>query len=415
MISFDPKNGFNHDPKFMQLRLKTEKVWHGIFFTATAIGIIALFILLLSIINQSVGLVAVENKKDPELVSTVPFEQLTNEQLIEILKINLSVNRLRTIEKEKPLLDRNQSELIKLVTEKVVDPKVVASWTLWQSIFEKDQITSVIEDAYPNAQISFRNWLNWDFLMMSFSSRPELAGIRVAIEGSLLIVIIAIAFAFPIGISSAIYLEEYAHPSKLLNRFIQANIDNLVGIPSIIYGILGLAVFVRTLAPLTSGEFFGIQGSSSRSILSGGLTIGLLILPMFILNAQEAIRAVPVSLRQASYSLGATKWQTIRSHVLPSALPGILTGSILAVSRAIGETAPLIVVGASTYITSDPSSPFSSFTALPIIIYNWTTRPQDQFRNIASAAIIVLLISLLSLNALAIFLRNRYNQRSVSS
>jgi len=414
MIDSKNQNGFNHDPKFMHARLKTGKIWHRLFFSSTAIGIMALIILLISIINQSLGFVAVENIKDPQSISTIPFEQLSNQQLIEILKINLSENRLKTIEREKPLLEMGQSELIKLITEKVVDAKVVASWTLWQSIFEKEKISALVEASYPNAQISFRNWLNWDFLVRSFSSRPELAGIRVAIKGSLLIVLIAIAFAFPIGISSAIYLEEYAHPSKWLNRFIQTNIDNLVGIPSIIYGILGLAVFVRTLAPLTSGEVFGIQGLSSRSILSGGLTIGLLILPMFILNAQEAIRAVPKSLRQASYGLGATKWQTIRSHVLPSAVPGILTGSILAVSRAIGETAPLIVVGASTYITSDPSSPFSGFTALPIIIYNWTTRPQDQFRNIASAAIIVLLISLLSLNALAIFLRNHYNQTRVN-
>jgi len=288
---------------------------------------------------------------------------------------------------------------------------VVASWTLSQSIFNREQIFTTVESKYPNAHITFRNWLNWDFLVKSMSSRPELAGIRIALKGSLLIVAFAIAFAFPVGIASAIYLEEYAHPSKWLNRVIQANIDNLVGVPSIIYGILGLAIFVRALAPFTSGQLFGIDGAPSRSILSGGLTIGLLILPMFILNAQEAIRAVPVSLRHASYALGATKWQTVRSHVLPSALSGILTGSILSISRAIGETAPLIVVGASTYITSDPSSPFSGFTALPIVIYNWTTRPQDQFRNIASAAIIVLLISLLSLNAVAIFLRYHYNQR----
>lgn len=411
MIEFNHQNGFDLDPRSIHTRHKKGKRWHRIFFVSTAIGIIALIILLTSIINQSMGLVAVENKVAPESISAVPFEQLTNDELINILQTNLSASRLRTIEKEKPLLIRGQSELIELVNVKIVDPKVVASWTLWQSIFKKDQIFSIIETSYPNAQMSFRYWLNWKFLTQSLSSRPELAGIRIALKGSIFIVLIAIAFAFPVGIASAIYLEEYAHPSKWFNRIIQANIDNLVGVPSIIYGILGLAVFVRTLAPFTSGQILGVSGAPSRSILSGGLTIGLLILPMFILNAQEAIRAVPTSLRHASYGLGATKWQTIRSHVLPSALSGILTGSILAISRAMGETAPLIVVGASTFITSDPSSPFSGFTALPILIYNWTTRPQDQFRNIASAAILVLLISLLSLNALAIFLRNHYNQR----
>jgi phosphate transport system permease protein len=162
---------------------------------------------------------------------------------------------------------------------------------------------------------------------------------------------------------------------------------------------------------LTSGAAFGFPGDNGRTILSAGLTMGLLILPILIINAQEAIRSVPGSLRQASYGLGATRWQTIWHHVLPAALPGILTGAILAVSRAIGETAPLIVVGAATYITSDPTGPFSKFTALPIQIYNWTSQPQEAFRNIAAAAIIVLLIALLSLNSVAILLRNRFSQR----
>jgi phosphate transport system permease protein len=196
---------------------------------------------------------------------------------------------------------------------------------------------------------------------------------------------------------------------------IQTNINNLAGVPSIIYGILGLAIFVRVLEPLTSGSAFGaIQDTTTangRTILSAGLTLGLLILPLIIINAQEAIRAVPSSLRQASYGLGATKWQTIWYHVLPNALPGILTGTILAMSRAIGETAPLVVVGASTFITVDPSGPFSKFTTLPIQIYQWTSRPQDQFRNIAAAAIVVLLLLLLTLNATAVLLRNRYSRR----
>ena len=192
---------------------------------------------------------------------------------------------------------------------------------------------------------------------------------------------------------------------------IQTNIDNLAGVPSIVYGILGLALFVRTLEPLTSGAIFGIERGNGRTILSAGLTMALLILPIIIINAQEAIRTVPDSLRQASYGLGATRWQTIWSHVLPYALPGIMTGTILAISRAIGETAPLIVVGSSTMVTSDPTGPFSSFTALPIQIYNWTMRPQPAFQHIAAAAIIVLLIALLSLNAVAIMLRNRFTKR----
>ena len=176
--------------------------------------------------------------------------------------------------------------------------------------------------------------------------------------------------------------------------------------------MLGLAVFVRMLEGITSGRLFGAVAdpttANGRTILSAGLTLGLLILPLIILNAQEAIRTVPRSLRQASFGIGATRWQTIWHHVLPGAIPGILTGTILAVSRAIGETAPLVVIGASTFIVQDPSGPFSKFTTLPIQIYQWTARPQDEFRNLAAAAILVLLVLLITLNATAVFLRNRY-------
>jgi phosphate transport system permease protein len=179
--------------------------------------------------------------------------------------------------------------------------------------------------------------------------------------------------------------------------------------------MLGLVIFVRVLEPLTSGTLFGVvedpTTANGRTIVSAGLTLGLLILPMIIINAQEAIRAVPSSLRQASLGVGATKWQTIWNHVLPNSIAGILTGVILAMSRAIGETAPLVVVGASTYITYDPDGPFSKFTVLPIQIYQWTARPQDVFRNIAAAAIIVLLILLFTLNATAVLLRNRYSRQ----
>ena len=214
------------------------------------------------------------------------------------------------------------------------------------------------------------------------------------------------AIALPIGVGAAIYLEEYAKKNRL-NDLIQTNITNLAGVPSIIYGMLGLFVFVRALESFTSGAVFGIAGNNGRTILSAGLTMALLVLPIIIINAQEAIRAVPNSLRQASYGLGATQWETIRDHVMPAALPGILTGTILAMSRAMGETAPMVVVGASTFIVSDPTGPFSKFTTLPIQIYNWTSQPDEQFRNIAAAAILVLLIILLSLNMIAILLRNK--------
>lgn len=195
---------------------------------------------------------------------------------------------------------------------------------------------------------------------------------------------------------------------------IQTNINNLAGVPSIIYGILGLTIFVRGLEPLTSGSLLGFVDpttANGRTVLSAGLTLGLLVLPLIIINSQEAIRAVPRSLRLAGYGLGATKWQITWAHVLPNALPGILTGTILSISRAIGETAPLVVVGASTAISFDPASPFSKFTTLPIQIYQWTARPQEEWRHLAAGAILVLLVLLLGLNAAAILLRNRLSRK----
>ena len=269
---------------------------------------------------------------------------------------------------------------------------------------------------FPNARLVFRSWLTGSFIADAQSSIPEDAGVRAAIKGSLGTILITILFAFPVGVGAAIYLEEYAQDNRL-NRIIQTNINNLSGVPSIIYGMLGLTVFVRAMEPVTSGALFGLGDGSAngRTILSAGLTLGLLILPVIIINAQEAIKAVPDSLRQSSYGLGATKWQTIRHHVLPSSFDRILTGTILATSRAIGETAPMVVVGASTLVTLDPSGPFSKFTTLPIQIYQWTARPQAEFRNAAAAAILVLLGLLLTLNATAILLRNYHAKKQVTA
>ncbi|MDX1687821.1 MAG: phosphate ABC transporter permease PstA [Candidatus Promineifilaceae bacterium] len=308
---------------------------------------------------------------------------------------------------------RSQQNVYGLVVERVVVPDVVQTWSLVDSIFRRGEVLTQIAREYPGAQPEFRSWITPSFVTNPQSDKPELSGVRTAVLGSLWVIAITILFSLPIGVGAAIYLEEYARENRI-NRIIQTNINNLAGVPSIIYGMLGLAIFVRAMQTLTSGVAFGAADpttANGRTILSAGLTLGLLILPIIIINAQEAIRAVPTSLRQASYGLGATGWQTIWSHVLPSALPGILTGAILSMSRAIGETAPLVVVGASTFITFDPDGPFSKFTVLPIQIYQWTSRPQHEFRNIAAAAIIVLLVLLLTLNATAVLLRNRYSKR----
>jgi phosphate transport system permease protein len=239
--------------------------------------------------------------------------------------------------------------------------------------------------------------LSLDFLKNYPSRIPSRAGIRSAILGSLWMLGLVALFTFPIGVGSAIYLEEYA-PKKWFTRLLQVNIANLAGIPSIVYGILGLAAFVR---------FFAL----GRSVVSGALTLSLLVLPVVIISAQEAIRAVPNSLREAAYGLGATRWQTIRHQVLPAAMPGILTGTILAVSRAIGEAAPLIMIGALTFVAFPPRSPMDPFTVLPIQIFNWASRPQAGFHELAAGAILVLLVILLVMNATAIVLRNRYRRR----
>lgn len=242
-----------------------------------------------------------------------------------------------------------------------------------------------------------RGWLNWQFLT-SFPSRfPQKAGILSAFVGSLWLVGLTAIIAFPIGVAAAIYLEEYA-PQNWITNLIQINISNLAGVPSIVYGLLGLGIFVRALM-------------LGRSLLAGALTMSLLILPTIIIASREAIRAVPVSLRHASLALGGTRWQTVWYTVLPMSFPGILTGTILALSRAVGETAPLITIGALTYIAFLPENIFSQFTVLPIQIFNWTSRPQADFRLLAAAGIVVLLAVLLTANAIAIILRDRLQKR----
>lgn len=240
-------------------------------------------------------------------------------------------------------------------------------------------------------------WVDAQFLN-SFPSRfPEKAGIKSALVGTLWLVSFTALIAIPTGVLAAIYLEEYA-PKNRLTHFIEINIANLAGVPSIVFGILGLAIFVR---------FFGL----GRSVIAGALTMSLLILPVIIIAAKEAIRSVPNSLRLAAFALGATRWQVVRAHVLPSALPGILTGIILALSRAIGETAPLIMIGALTFVAFLPESPMDEFTALPIQIFNWTARPQETFHELAAGGIIVLLAVLLLMNAVAVYIRYRGSKK----
>ena len=390
-------------------------IWYVLFQASTVIGILALIALVLNIINGAFGYVAYEARVDPDTLAVdgVPLTDQSKEQLVALLQSTLSSGAYTKLDNEKPFADRSREDVYQLIVERIIRPEVVQVWNLWPSLTRADQIRATLASEHPDAELDFISWLSKDFVRRPQTSEAFTAGVRTAIFGSLWTILFTILFAFPIGVGAAIYLEEYASDNRF-NRIIQTNINNLAGVPSIIYGILGLAIFVRTLEPLTSGAVFGLVDlttANGRTVLSAGLTLGLLVLPIIIINSQEAIRAVPRSLRNASFGVGATKWQTVWSHVLPNAMPGILTGTILAISRAIGETAPLVVVGASTAISFDPNSPFSKFTTLPIQIYQWTSRPQDEFRSLAAASILVLLVLLLTLNASAVLLRNRFSRR----
>ena len=236
-------------------------------------------------------------------------------------------------------------------------------------------------------------WLDLQFLTEFPSRFPEQAGIKSALWGTVWLITLTAGISIPVGVAAAIYLEEFS-PRNRLSQLIEVNIGNLAGVPSIVYGILGLVLFVRFLA-------------LGRSVLAGSLTMTLLILPVIIIAAREALRAVPDSIRHAAFALGATRWQAVRAQVLPVALPGILTGVILALSRAIGETAPLVMIGALTYVAFVPEGPMDAFTALPIQIFNWASRPQENFHQLAAAGIIVLLATLLLMNATAVWIRQR--------
>jgi phosphate transport system permease protein len=427
-----------------------------------SIAVLALATLLMTIIGDSFGLTAVVNERDPAEVveslgydpETTTIEDLTFDEKVGLLEESVSSGVGRRLEREQRFYEdrfvfedpevyaelcaseapvagctlppRDDANVTQLVYERVVVPDVIASYELLPSILSPEEFRAEVEEAFANdpgrfepntfddVTFEWRAWFNWTFITSPSNSTPEIAGIRTAILGSAWLMLITLLFAVPVGVGAAVYLNEFARPSRF-NEFIQTNIYNLAGVPSIIYGMLGLAVFVRIMEPITSGAIFtdGLPPSDNgRTILSGGLTLGLLILPVVIISAQEALKAVPNYLRTGGLALGATKWQTVRSQVLPVAFPGILTGTILAISRAIGETAPLILVGAAGFITSDPTGPFSKFTALPIQIFQWTSFPQQEFRNIAAAASIALLILLLLLNGTAVLLRNRFSRKA---
>lgn len=428
-------------------------IWHRFFLSTNVIALIALATLFLVIIDQSFGAVIYEYNLPPSEISPDrPLEELSEAELATIMEERLG-NRVKVVLRDtlsvvpaaeftqRPLnevlagrqyppefadltindialdqvgdilaLNLEQGQMVDIVIDQVAQQRVVRSWRLFDSLINRSQIEQTAANEFPEGVLTFRSWVSFDFITSSVASNPTTAGLRTALLGSFWIISITLLVALPLGVAAAIYLEEYA-TDNWLNTLIEINIRNLAGVPSIIYGLLGLAVFVRALEFLTSGRFLGIEDSNGRTVVSAALTLALLILPVVIIASQEAIRAVPRTIREGSYGIGATKWQTVQRQVLPAALPGIMTGLILSISRAIGETAPLVVVGASTFIGVDPNGPFSKFTVVPIQIYTWTSRPEQEFKAVAGGAIIVLLVVLLLLNATAIILRQRFSRR----
>jgi len=416
-------NSMNHVVQFgteedvqvlMEKRRHNGTLWQAVFMFSVSLAMLFLIMLIFSVVNTTFGYVVLVNEVEPStlIAQKDSVSSFTRAELEQVAFSRLSAGILRRVEYEKPIADRSDEELIALIEQYIIKPKVRKTWGLWDSLFNKIEIDRYMAENEGSYAV-FRSWVNSSFLVADQSSDPLNAGIRTALFGSLWIILVTLVFAFPIGVGAAIYLEEYAKDNRF-NKALQLNIFNLSAVPSIIYGLLGLAVFVRAMEPITSGALIlGIEDSTAngRTILSGGLTLGLLVLPIIIINTQEALKAVPDSLRMSSYGVGATKWQTVWNHVLPASFDRILTGTILALSRAFGETAPLVVIGASTFISIDPSGIFSKFTTLPTQIYQWSARPQGAYRNLASAAIVCLLILLLIMNSTAIYLRARINRK----
>jgi phosphate transport system permease protein len=439
----------------LRWRNLTGKTWRWLFLSSLILSLVVLVVLLLHIINSTIGLVVISYNVDPRTLADQPLSEMEKDEMLAVvldtqgdadrtatalLREGLSVvptNRYRvnplrvvfagsdypvewaelrvddlSVEQKTTLLLTNLSDdaLYDVIITAIAQPRVVRSWKLLDSITQREEIDALVAEQYPDDELTFRSWINFDFLSSKLTSSATTAGLRIALMGTFWIMGITALIAFPIGVGAAIYLEEYA-TDNWLNRIIEINIRNLAAVPSIIYGLLGLAVFVRALGDITSGSMFGVTDSNGRTIISAAATLALLILPVIIIASQEAIRAVPNTIREASYGLGATRWQTVSRQVLPVGMPGIMTGVILAIARAIGETAPLLVVGASTFIATDPTGPFSKFTVVPIQIFQWTSNPDQEFRNIAAAASVTLLVLMVVISSVAIVIRSRLSRR----
>jgi len=412
-------NNFNIDNEYFKKNIVLRKI-NGIIFKysliiITMFSILLLFILLYTIVDKTMGYVVVTYKNSPSDIEKVMGKNINNlskKDLAFLIDKNINPRLKRFLTKDKELFFYEKSKLLDIFKEEIIAEEVEKIYNLSSSLLKRNEIFSSIQEG---EFVYFRFWINKDFLLKAQSSNPLKAGIKGAIIGTIWIVFLTLIISIPLGVGTAIFIEEFIEKENFIFNIIKINIYNLSGIPSIIYGLFGLFIFVRTLSYFTSGAFMGIAelNASGRTILSAGITMSILILPIIIINTQEAIKSVPNSLKNASYGLGATKIQTIFYHILPYSIDRILTGLILGFSRAIGETAPLVVIGASTFLTTNPKNIFDKFTVLPIQIYQWTARPQEEYKFLAASAIVILLLLLFLLNAFAITLRNDIRKKKI--
>lgn len=369
------------------------RFFYALCWAATWVGVVMLAILLFDVIGDSFSWVLSRAPRDPRMFAMLLEQQPGFEKQARELDPGL-FSKIENKIKARTKSAERRGETLSAADENEIRQDVIhGAYTDDPEYFTQFHMASTFGQ---RMQVSWR--ITRDILWNFASRHPSKAGYKSALVGSLWLLALTALLAVPIGVSAAVYMEEYATKNRL-NRLIEVNISNLAGVPSIVYGILGLAVFVRGL----NIEGWGL----GRSVLAGAMTMSLLSLPVIIIAAREAIKAIPDSIRQGAFALGATKWQVVRHHVLPAALPGMLTGVILAMSRAIGETAPMIMIGALSYVAFVPRGPMDDFTVLPIQIYNWIAMPQQEFHLLAACGILMLLVVLLLMNSIAIIIRDR--------
>lgn len=357
---------------------------------------------LVGILNDSFGMIVVTYEVTPPS----DLDEMNSDAIAELIRTGARAGVVRRFEQTDPLEERSRRELRGIADRFVFQPSIERAWSLSQSLSQRAEIEEFAQEV--GGYVQFRAWVSPDLILNPIERNPLQSGIRTALVGSLWIVALSLAIAFPIGVATAIYLNEYTSDSSF-SRFLRANIETMASVPSIIYGILGLALFVRVLGPFTSGTALGAGegGSVGRTILSAGLTLSILVLPTIVISVRDLLENIPDSYREACYAVGGRRSTIIFRRLVPSIAGQLVTVLFAGISRVIGETAPLLVVGAAAFITVDPTSVFSRFTALPAQIFFWSARPQAGYRNLAAGAIVVLVILSIGINIGLALIRRR--------